>query len=281
LFNVAEVIRCQFDLSRSNVLFQSLQPARAWDGHNPGLLEKQPCERDLTRCDAFAFGSLGEEIDQGVVGLACLSGETRDRGANIVVRETSSGINGASKKMYASDIRRAGTGSRKPLRASHPVAPVYVAGDWLAFGGRPGSRHCVCLAMPSSRTALLRLVRVVPDRPVVAPRVHCVDEFALRRGRRYGTILVEFSDALSRAGADAERDLVGYIRNTANEDWRTAADLLACRWPTDGAKRDRPDVSLDLKRQAEVLGAELRLNLAELVREAERLAAGAATRAPE
>jgi hypothetical protein len=52
----------------------------------------------------------------------------------------------------------------------------------LTLGGRPRSRHCVRLAVPTSRITLLRWVRALPDRPVAAPRVLGVDEFALRRG---------------------------------------------------------------------------------------------------
>ena len=74
-------------------------------------------------------------------------------------------------------------------RTCRLVAALQAIG--MALGGNAGARLAARLRLPTSPATLLRRVRTAPVLASPAPQAIGVDEWAWRRGYRYGTILVD------------------------------------------------------------------------------------------
>jgi transposase len=61
----------------------------------------------------------------------------------------------------------------------------------LALGGRPGQSFARRLLLPVSKDTLLRIVRRHAVQPTTEPRVVGIDDWAWKRGHRYGTIVCD------------------------------------------------------------------------------------------
>jgi transposase len=145
----------------------------------------------------------------------------------------------------------------------------------FALGGEAGARLAEHLDMPTSPDTLLRRVKNAPDEPVPAPRYVGVDDWAIRKGQRYGTILIDLErgrvlDLLpGRDGAALQAWLQEHpgVELITRDRWAAFAQAVAAGAPKARQVADRWHLLKNLREAVERLLGRMAVAVQESLRE--------------